>query len=210
MYTTVFIDWYRTLSTSQFWLHLEDPTHQYHSLLEPLRHTLFREQNWVFEDWLIGSLRSEQVMEILAQHTKIPYELIWHEFVSGFTHHKLVSEEIFDLIAELKAHNIWVVIATDNMDCFDRWCVPALALDSHFDDILNSFHIGHLKKDVADGRALFFDNYMKRHNIAPGESIIFDDSPNLGRATSVVGIEYCQIDPGIGLVPELHRFCENL
>ncbi|MCI0714224.1 MAG: hypothetical protein L0154_28975 [Chloroflexi bacterium] len=208
MYKTVFIDWYQTLSTSTFWSHLENPAYIHHALFEPLRRTLIEEQNAVFEDWLVGRINSEQVMAIVSERTGIPYGLIWDEFIAGFDHQCLVSEEIYGLVQTLRAHSIRVVIATDNMDCFNRWCVPALALDKHFDDILNSFYVGHLKKEFAGGKALFFHQYLVHHSIGPGESIIFDDSPNVRPATAIAGIEYRQIEPGVGLVSELQRLCE--
>jgi FMN phosphatase YigB (HAD superfamily) len=210
MYNTVFIDWYQTLSISTFWSHLTDSHHKNHALYEPLRRALFEEQNQVFEGWLVGNINSERVMEILAQHTGIPYELIWDEFVVGFQHQSLVSEDIYDFIRDLRMSGVKVAIATDNMDCFNRWCVPALKLDEHFDDILNSFNIGHLKKEIAGKRSLFFDAYLERNNIGPGESILFDDSPNVEPATIIAGIEYCRIRSRNGLVTELQRLCENL
>ena len=210
MIKTVFIDWYQTLSTSKFWSHLEDSTHHHHTIVEPLRRTLFIEQNHVFEDWLVGRLSSEQIMQLLADHTGIPYEKVWQEFIAGFEYQSLVSDEILPMVELLRQRNIKVVIATDNMDCFNRWCVPALALDSHFDGVLNSFYIGHLKKEVVGGRALFFHDYLQQQGIGPGESIIFDDSPNLVHATRAAGIDYRQIEAGTGLLPELKRFCEGL
>ena len=40
-----------------------------------------------------------------------------------------------------------VVLVTDNMDCFDRFTVPELSLNTVFDDIANSYDHGRLKTE---------------------------------------------------------------
>ena len=68
------------------------------------------------------------------------------------------------------------VIATDNVDVFVEYTVPALKLRRHFDDILCSSELKSLKTDTADGKLLFFDDFLRKHNIKYEEAILLDDS----------------------------------
>jgi FMN phosphatase YigB (HAD superfamily) len=84
--------------------------------------------------------------------------------------------DIPEMIAQLRAKGLKVVLATDNMDTFHRWTVPSLQLMSLFDDILSSFQLKALKSDCgAEGRSLFFAHYLQTHSIHRGESLVLDD-----------------------------------
>lgn len=87
-----------------------------------------------------------------------------------------------------------MVVATDNMDTFTRWTVPALGLYDMFDDILCSHEIGCLKKDMIGDRSRFFGPYLAKHDIGIGESVLIDDSKTLGKIIGRTGIHYRRID----------------
>ncbi len=70
------------------------------------------------------------------------------------------------------------VIATDNMDTFTRFTVPALRLSEHFDGILNSFERGVLKQDIDEqnpDRIPFFDEYLREYNLQCEDVVLTDD-----------------------------------
>jgi len=82
-----------------------------------------------------------------------------------------------DAIRALRAQGIKVVLATDNMDAFSRWTVPALHLGGIFDAILDSASLGVLKDDRVGGHSPFFGPWLTDHRIAPSEAVLIDDSP---------------------------------
>ncbi|MGI8486271.1 MAG: hypothetical protein ACR2OU_18680 [Thermomicrobiales bacterium] len=90
---------------------------------------------------------------------------------------RLVSEDVLPQFAMLGARGVCVRIATDNVDSFTRWTVPALGLDRHDDVILNSAELGVMKGDRRqDGSSEFFSNFLHVRGFAPGTTVILDHS----------------------------------
>lgn len=78
------------------------------------------------------------------------------------------------LVQQLRRQGAQAVIATDNMDTFDRWTVPSLRLTQYFDGILCSHCLGTLKLDQPSS---FLTSYFRRHDIPPAQTILIDDNP---------------------------------
>jgi hypothetical protein len=55
--------------------------------------------------------------------------------------------------------------------------VPALQLDTIFDDILTSALCLALKGDLVDGESPFFGPWLSEHGIKPSEVVLVDDCP---------------------------------
>jgi len=205
-YRCVFIDWHGTLSTDRLWGHhpgfaalaapLFAPTGDLAALLLP---------------WLRGALASEAVVRALAEAGGVAYAPALREFIVGCRRMALVSAEISGLIAALRGRGVTVAIATDNTDAFVRWTVPSLGLERLFDAILCSSDLGAVKPDVdARGRSLFFDAFLRRAGLGPGESVLLDDSPDAGGRIGAFGIDYRRLTPATGgLLPVLRRLAHG-
>lgn len=202
----VFIDWNGTLSTSKFWGHLEDPSHPKSNYYTKLQSALFEgPMRELLVPWMRGELTSEDVVTKLSIVTELPYAELFEEFVFSCKTMQLVSPEVLDLVRHLRAKGIKVVIATDNMDSFNRWTVPELELTQHFDEILNSYDLAALKKDFDEkGNSLFFSQFLARNNLTPNQVVIIDDGDDKG-LLSGMGIDYRRIEFGVGLVNELKK-----
>jgi FMN phosphatase YigB (HAD superfamily) len=86
---------------------------------------------------------------------------------------------IEELVGKIRERGILVVIATDNMDTFNLFTVPALKLDLLFDDVLNSHMLGYLKDEInPPDKITFFDAFLEKHNLSYEDSILLDDSPD--------------------------------
>jgi hypothetical protein len=83
-----------------------------------------------------------------------------------------VSPTTLQLIDSLRSR-YHAVLITGNMDCFDRFTKPALALHEHFDYMCNSYTDGRLKDDN-DGQA--FVDIARILNSDLKASYIVDDS----------------------------------
>jgi len=170
----VFIDWYLTLSQSVFWepLAIED-NRRYQSL----RKSLFVTRRGYHAAWMRGAWTTEQIMDWVAQDTGLSYAFVLAEFVRSCQTMTFMAPEALGLVAALRRRGVRVVIATDNMDSFSRFTVPALGLSEMFDDILNSFELNVLKGDCdAGGRSLFFQPYLLAQGLSTEQCVLIDDA----------------------------------
>lgn len=212
-YTCLFVDWHLTLSTSVFWGQFSDPQHPQHALFALMQSRLFvpsGESRWLLP-WMRGALTCEEVLADVCRGTDVDLPFALRALQESCSQMRLVSEAIPHAVAALRARGLRVVIATDNMDTFQRWTVPSLGLGALFDDILCSFDLRALKEDVdQDGRSRFFADYLQRQRIGWGESLLLDDGDEaFGAVIRRFGIEYSHIEPGKGLMPALQALAAS-
>jgi beta-phosphoglucomutase-like phosphatase (HAD superfamily) len=114
------------------------------------------------------------------------------------------------LVAQLRRRGVRVVIATDNMDSFSRFTVPALGLSEMFDDILNSFELKALKADCdAGGRSLFFQPYLRAQELAPAQCVLIDDAQPTPEYCGQMGLGYRLATAAAPLPQHLRALLEN-
>jgi hypothetical protein len=204
IYKIVFIDWYATLSHSIFWGHWRQEGHVYSSHLPKIQSLWLNELAPVLVPWMRGELTAEEFVALVAPHIPIDHDTLLSEFIFSCRNMRLVSERIPSLVRQLQQQGCKVVVATDNMDCFSRWTVPALGLNLLFDDILNSHSLRCIKEDLDNnGHSMFFSSYLMQHNVAAEDCVLIDDSNQLGAIVSQMGMPYRHITQRDGLVVEL-------
>lgn len=208
----LFLDWHNTLSTSLFWDHLNNPSHH---MLESITSFLFKDPirfSTVLEPWMRGERTSEEIIHLLCQETAFDPSIVFYELMVSCQQMQFVSQDIPHYISSIRAKGIKVVIATDNMDTFLRWTVPRLHLYHLFDDILCSSDVKGLKSDIKpDETSTFFAQFLQKHHIGRGESLLLDDgNEEFGNVIRRFGIEYQQVSPGVGLVPALQTFLSSM
>lgn len=172
MTETIFIDWDGTLSKSRFWEQWRDDTNcsRYYQTISD---KLFSDDKPTIDAWMRGELSAEDVCEKLTKVIDLSKDEIL-EALRVSCESMVVVDSALDKVQHLRQLGKKVIIATDNMDTFSRWTVPALRLDRQFDDIINSASIGSFKKDKTDdGSSLFFRGYLN-----DGKYTLIDDSPN--------------------------------
>lgn len=205
-YKIVFLDWNGTLSTSKFWGHLEKSNEDDKRLFQKIDGMLFGELNHLIKPWMRGEIKSENVIKELSSKIRIDYQKIFNEFVRGCEEMEYVTDKCIEFINKIKISGTRVIIATDNMDSFIRWTVPALELKSVFDDILDSYTLKALKNDFDEkGNSLFFDKFMRVNKINKGESILIDDSEDKEGRIQAYGIDYFQVEVKTGILPALEQ-----
>lgn len=185
MIKTLFIDFDGTLCHDKFWRSFDSGS------LTKLEHRLFLSNIALVKDWMIGTYSSEQINKKLAEELHIDYQTLWDVFVKDCQTMK-IENRVLEKIDELR-NSYKVVLITDNMDCFDRFTVPALGLNKYFDLIINSFNECILKSE--NNGQLFLD-VMRRVNSIPSESVLLDNSEkscdifkSLGGASCLVTTE---------------------
>ena len=200
----VFLDWNGTISGSKFWGHLEVDSHPRHDLFTKIQDILFGEQRKNLEPWMRGQTNAEDIVRQLSQRINLPYELIFDELIKSCRTMEFSTTRLVELVKQIQNMGIKVVIATDNMDTFVRWTIPALGLRDIFDDILDSYTLKVLKRDFDQtGKNLFFSDYLNKNHIQFSECVLVDDSEDKNNLISNTGIIYRRIKPVIGLEPEL-------
>jgi FMN phosphatase YigB (HAD superfamily) len=204
MYKTIFIDWNGALSSSKFWWHLENSTRENNEIFERIEKSLFGNLRDLLNPWMLGKMSSEDVIRKVSQDSKLGYNKLFNEFVKSCKSMKLAPGNPIPIISKLRKKGVKVVIATDNMDSFNRWTYPKLKLFNFFDGCLNSCDIkamkGHQSKN---GKSLFFDKYLRSSGLKPKESVLIDDSEDNAGVISGFGIDYLKIESGVGLSPAL-------
>jgi FMN phosphatase YigB (HAD superfamily) len=141
-----------------------------------------------------GTVTSEQIIGRVAQNANLSYDTVYAEFVRSCQSMKFVAPEVPLLVAALRGRGVRVVIATDNMDSFGRFTVPAMGLSGMFDEVLNSSDLKALKDDFdAGGRSLFFHDYMLKRGMTPEQYFLIDDSESTRASAERIGIGYLQV-----------------
>jgi FMN phosphatase YigB (HAD superfamily) len=210
-YKVIFIDWNGTLSISKFWGHLEKGSPEEQKLFNNLETALFKENRDLILPWMRGKVDTNYVIDKISNTSSIDSNRILYEFIKSCESMKLISEKIPELISSLQKQKIKIVLATDNMDSFQKWTIPSLSLNTMFDDILDSYSLKAMKGDFSDeGNSLFFNEFLTKDSIKPDETIIIDDSEDKNNKIEKYGIDYYKIEPAIGLVPALKHILITL
>lgn len=171
----VFVDWAETLSTSLFWQHRPG------SRLSPadcaaVERCVFARAELV-RQWMRGAVTAEDVCALAAGGLGLAAADLLADLEHSCRCMEFDDPAAVDSLLALRERGIQVVLATDNMDTFSRWTVPALHLDDIFDAILESSSLRTLKNDLVDGRSPFFGPWLTDRGIAPSEAVLVDNSP---------------------------------
>ncbi|MEO6536562.1 MAG: hypothetical protein ABIT47_02640 [Candidatus Paceibacterota bacterium] len=139
MKPTLFIDFDGTLCHDRFWRSLEP------ELQDKVQNHLFISNREIVSQWMKGSFTSEEINRKLSEEIGIDFEDLWEIFVNDCKTMTIESGTL-EQLRELKSL-YRIVLVTDNMDSFDRFTVPALGLNNHFDKIVNSWMVKAFKND---------------------------------------------------------------
>lgn len=208
----VFIDWNGTLSPSNFWGQLEkSPSGKDRQKFRFWADNMFVNHKDLLVPWMKGVYTTEEILQIVSDDTKTKFDDLLEEFIIGCKKMEWTSPKIPTLVRQLRDKFVHVSIATDNMDCFTRWTVPAMKLKNMFDDILNSFYLKAMKHELDEnGKSLFFGDFFERNHLKPSNCILLDDGLDKMGVIGNLGIDYRQITPKRSLETELTRILQEI
>lgn len=197
----VFVDWNGTLSDSLFW-HRWQGNEDY-----------ARTQKALFEDpigrellssWMIGKSSYEGVLQYLENSTSIPYAKLAQGLEESSKQMEFIDESVVELVQALQARGTKVVIATDNMDVFRHWTIPAMKLEELFDGIITSDSRRALKTHThPDGQTRFFEHFFAQNpEIKPGDTVLIDDSKDT-QIVETFGMQFRHVKEGSSLTHHL-------
>lgn len=185
----VFVDWHNTLSTSRFWAH-DRRSRLPPDVLDNVESYVFSQDELV-TTWMLGHLSAEEVCALAAEDLGLRPEEVLADLEQSCRGMKLHDPSVVTVLRSLSRRGIKVVLATDNMDTFARWTVPALRLATVFDEILCSASCGWLKASLHDGHSMFFEPWLTDHGIRPGRGVLVDDHP--AEAVEAIGMGQRQV-----------------
>lgn len=121
-------------------------------------------------EWMKGRKTSEEINRIFADISSLEYEVVMADFILDCQNLDIDN----DILRQIKAKIGYIkILATNNMDCFDRWVIPSHPeLEETFDYIHNSSNLGFLKQENN-----YFDLNNKLFNAS--NSIHIDDSQTI-------------------------------
>jgi len=209
----ILLDWHRTLSHSLFWEHWtmsgDGATRAAAARLASAVFAMRDDE--LAGRWMRGEVAAEDVMALAAPVAGIDPGMALDGLMESCERMALASPEILPRVRQLRASGVRVGIATDNMDTFQRWTVPALGLDRRFDPILSSADLGALKADPLDGerRSAFFGPLLA--GLDAGTNVfLVDDSSDTAPVAEALGMTFCQVTPERDVVWWLDAFCDSL
>jgi FMN phosphatase YigB (HAD superfamily) len=181
----VFVDWYRTLSTSLFWQ--QTPGCRLSAADSARAESYVFSRAELLRQWMVGAVAAETVCTLAAGSLGLPAADLLADLEHNCRGMEFDDPASVDALQAIREQGIKVVLATDNMDTFYRWTVPALRLGGMFDAILDSASLGVLKKDLVDGHSPFFGPWLSDQRVAPAEAVLVDDSPP--ESAAAIGLE---------------------
>jgi FMN phosphatase YigB (HAD superfamily) len=169
----IFVDWYGVLSKDVFWSSiLNNKKHPCHQQLKDAYEDLFT-QDQALISWMKGDLTSKDIVQNLKVR-------LGQKYKADFLLRKLeadcrrmsINKRLVSALQTVRTDS-FVVIATDNMDCFYSQvdCHPELR--HGFDSVLCSSMLGVLKSESA---TKFFGPWLSQHHLSFSQALLLDDS----------------------------------
>jgi len=145
MHKAIFFDFYRTLSPSDYFRHLNQDQQTNISKL------VFSEASTHYWEWLRGEIRANDIAKLIGENLSLTTEEVLSHFDFGCRRVEL-SPVLTDFAKSQRAAGVPVAIVTLNFDVFSEIIVPHLNLSERFDVIINSADFGS-----SDKRELFLE-----------------------------------------------------
>lgn len=204
-YKVLFFDWHKTLSRCDFWGQLKDPSHNRHLWHENIVRFLFIENKAVVDQWMRGAINEDQILNLVSKKFDYPKEALREDLAESCKTMTLLSDEIIPLVTKIRKNGIQCVIATDNMDIFRKYVVPALKLDEHFNETLVSCDQKALKFDTSEDMTSipFFHNYLKKNGLTYTDALLLDDRVDTSGLYKKLGFDTFKVE-------EIDEFLEKL
>ena len=197
----LFIDWYKTLSSSLFWQHLPP------EVFRPIERWMFKDNPTSVCSWMRGQEGMADIVTALARSLDLSPQFLEQELETSCRKMELISENSLQMVDAIRRKGILAVIATDNMDVFEKFTVPALNLRDHFDDILCSSSLGCLKADVdVNGQLPFFQPWLDQNGFKIQEAVLIDDSVQHSDFFERKGLAFLGVDGSSPLTAHLARW----
>ncbi len=139
----LFIDFNGVISYKPFWHSWRDAKNNDYEIIQKV---LFGENIELVKARMVGTKTSEEICLFLANYTTAGYEEVLETLTKDCKTID-ISSAIIDQLVLLKPY-YEIILATDNMDCFNRWTLPHNPIIAQtFNHIRDSYTHKHPKKE---------------------------------------------------------------
>lgn len=175
----VFIDWYGTLSRTKFWQSIIDNRKHplYKRFAEPVERLFIEDKEFV-RAWMRGLVDDAEVvdrMRVTLPQTYRP-DFIRRRLLED-VRSSSVDERMIGIVTQLR-QNAYIVVASDNMQCFSEAQPAVLSGELSIDELIVSSDVGALK---AEDPHRFFAGSLERFCMNVKDAILIDDCPDTCR-----------------------------
>jgi FMN phosphatase YigB (HAD superfamily) len=204
----IFIDWYKTLSNSLFWEEWKNENHKHNKHYRLIDNFLVEKKDFLY-GWMRGKYNSEEMCNILEKESKLPSKIIFDKLKESCEKMTFVSDEIPSLLKKIKEKGTRIILATDNMDTFRRFTMPALRLENLFDDFLISYELKCLKGDLKEETMPFFSSYAEKKKMDFSKAVLLDDNIYSPKICKKIGLKVIKIDGPETILNLLKKYAFN-
>ncbi len=182
----LFLDFDGTISRGRFWNNLKDRV-----LAREIERIVFKERRFELDEWMRGTLSSEELHASLARLLGRDATELWRRFES---HAKRIRVYNLDLVAKLRPF-LKIALVTTNVDVFTRYTIRSKKLDSYFDIVVNSADWRMLKSEPGGG---IFKHAARMVGCQIHDCVLIDDSVKVcsifaslgGKAIPTIGVRH--------------------
>ena len=207
MSRVVFVDWHGVLSNDNFWSSiLETRRHPYRKRLEAESQKLFLDRSDLIRAWMRGELQSLDIINALDVRLKrgTRSDYLLRRLYSDCRKMR-VNQELLTELQKVRTTS-FVVIATDNMDCFFSGIDSIPEIRSTVDGILCSSNIGVLKRENV---RRFFGPWLQHHRLSFAQALLLDDSAANCEAFRSAGGAAYRVTSAIATLKTLRKWHNN-
>ena len=186
----LFVDWHGVLSRDIFWFSiLNNRNHRFHSALDVATKKLFHERTSLVKAWMRGEADSASVIRSL----EVPLDRrCKNDFLIRRLREDCGKMRVQStLLRELASASSFVVLATDNMDCFIEQIHQQRDVSRTIDDVLCSSQLGVLKTENVRE---FFGPWLRAHHLSFENALLIDDTPSICKAFEASGGQAIRFD----------------
>lgn len=205
--SAVFVDWHGVLCRDVFWFSiLNDSSHPYHGRLRKATEQLFQNSPGLVQAWMRGQISSEDIIRSLGVRLdrRCRPDFLRRRLTDDcrrMTAHPQLLREL-----QVVRRDSFVVLATDNMDCFVERLRVGKDLESVIDVVLCSAQLGLLKTDGVDK---FFGPWLEAHRLDFTNALLLDDNADICAAFVSAGGKAIVVRSIEQTVAELRRWRDS-
>lgn len=162
----IFLDFNWVISHNRFRSRLSQ-THK--SAYEAIQENIFLSKTNLVQKRMKWEVHYRDIINIIYQKTLINLDVL-EDILKEDCENMDIDRDLVDYLSKL---DYYLILVTDNMDCFDKWIFPTLIKSWRFEYIWSSCGAGHLK---ADSWWKVFVEIAQRYNIPIKKCYLIDDS----------------------------------
>jgi len=178
---SILFDFDGVLSKGRFYSTIPEKNYK---IKDAINKNVFNKGSWnLMQTWMRGEKSFEEIHKSIAEKVGSNVEFLNKHLIDSVLRMQL-NKGLIKFAIQMRSLGVRTAIFTDNMDIFDRVFVPYHSLNEKFDFIFSS---STYKKLKLDNDAFFLKETIKKMKSSPSETLLLDDSPEIGVYMNKIG-----------------------